>query len=503
MTLLPPVNDLIKLLGEKVARAYLRALFLRTDEFMTFVSFFSGDSVNLTPNFHHWISSVIQKNIRSVVVAPRGGAKSTLIGLYYVLWSALCGNKHHILYISDTFDQAKMIVGNIKSEVEKNALLLWLYPELADAKIKEESIELVNHKGETVLIVPLGQGMKIRGRKYQSYRPDLVVMDDIENLDIVYSERRREDLKRWVDFDIEPAMDRYEKKIVLIGTILHSQSLVSKIFNGDGRYKSWGRIKIPAILPDGSSFWPDRFPIDYLKSIRDDPDHPDYVGSVIFAQEYMNSPQDDSKRVISSSWIRQYNLASLVAKEKGDTYADKLKAWLKDKTIIGGIDAAISEKQTADFFSFYTYALDKETGREYQLDLLHFRDSSPESQVEKIAACVKEWGHDILGIESVMYQAGLKSLVESKLNKMGLLYGIKIEAIKTDKDKIRRARIHSSAFEAGLIYLRNDHQNYDIILNEILDFPAATHDDAFDSLMLSREARGHKRKGRVFAESPI
>ena len=78
---------------------------------------------------------------------------------------------------------------------------------------------------------------------------------------------------------------------------------------------------------------------------------------------------------------------------------------------------------------------------------------------------------------------------------------LKTVALKTDKDKIRRARIHSVAFEGGFVHFRSDHQNTGILRNEVLDFPMGNHDDAFDSLMLAREART-KPRPRVFKNKP-
>jgi len=279
---------------------------------------------------------------------------------------------------------------------------------------------------------------------------------------------------------------------------LHFNSLLNQVIKGEGRYQGWHKLFYKALSGNNESFWPARFSSEYLLQIRDNPEHPDYVGSVVFAQEMQNEPQDDKDRIIKLEWQKEYSLRAELNNYQGDTEDDRLKKFLEGKEVVGGVDPAISEKQTADNFSFYTYAFDKKTGKEYQLDLQIIKTQDINKQVELICDGVEQWGHDALGIETIAYQKGLYQLVKNELQRRGI-YQTRIIEIKTDKDKIRRARIHSSAFEGGFVLLRNDHQNFSIIKQEISEFPLSAHDDTFDSLMLAREAR-QKPTARTFAK---
>ncbi len=170
--------------------------------------------------------------------------------------------------------------------------------------------------------------------------------------------------------------------------------------------------------------------------------------------------------------------------------------------MFGAVDPAISESEKADSFAMYVAGLEKDTAFEKQLDLIHTKEGNINEQVKLICDAVEKWGIELLGIESVAYQKGLFTLVKTEANKRGLYLSIK--EIKTDKDKIRRAKIHSSGFESGFIYLNRDNEHYNILLSQIVEFPMAKHDDALDALMLARETRrAGQSQARVFSRKPI
>lgn len=493
------IQELINKYGEDNTRIYLRERWAKPEHFFEYTSVYSGLFTDATPEVHKTIVAEYLKGGKVGVGLPRGGAKSTLTNLEYVPWCALYGRYKFIIIISDTFAQAKLHVNAIKNELENNAIIKWIYGDVKGGKWGEEGIEVKTTTGELCYIVPLGAGMKIRGLIFNGLRPQLVIWDDIENLEMVYSKERRQKLYEWATKDVEPALDVRHKNIFYIGTILHYHSLLKQVMDHKGVFKGWRTVFIKAIQ-DGKSFWEARYPLAHLVRMRDDPDYHSYVGSAVFAQEYQNEPQDDKDRIIKSDWVKEYSLAEVIRAQNADNDTDRLWKWLQPMERYAAIDPAISEKTTADYFAMYVAAKDPKTGNEYQLDLIHDRSSDPDKQVKWAADKVEEWRLQTLGVEAVQYQAGLAVLIKRELQRRGL--NCRVVAIKTDKDKIRRARIHSVAFEGGFIHIRTDHPKYGIIRGEIDQFPLGEHDDAFDALMLSRELT-NKRTARVFARNPI
>lgn len=490
---------LIDQFGHAKTAAFLRQRFQDPAHFFEFTSLFSETLVDDTPPIHRRIVSEYLQGGRVAVCAPRGGAKSTVTDLEYLGWVAVNGLYTFIVVISDTFSQAKLHVQSLRNEFETNEKLRFVYPGAIGSKWGEEGIEINAINGKTVFILPLGAGMKVRGLRYKGTRPQLAIIDDLENLEIVYSAERRKKLQRWFDFDLEPGLDRYNKNIIYIGTILHYHSLLKQVITNQGKYSSWRTIFIKALDGDGKSFWESRYPSDYLKSIRDDASHPDYVGSIVFAQEYQNEPQDDNDRIIKLAWLKEYKYREMWHMLPGNNDEEREWAWLKTLERVGACDPAISEKQTADNFAVYCFGFDPKSANEYMLDLEVGKFPDIDDQVGLIVEVIVKWKLEVFGIETVAYQSGLAGLVRKELQRKGVY--CHIVPLKTDKDKIRRARIHSSAFEAGFVHLRQDHRNYGILKQEIEEFPIGEHDDTFDALMLARETR-RKPQARVLAKKP-
>lgn len=492
-----PLQTLIANYGKAVSRSYLLERYDKSSSVTEFKFLFPNHIQHKSPAFHDEILGAISKGGKWAFAAPRGFAKSTTTNVIGLAWSALTGRYRFILLISDTYTQAKLQLGALKAELEQNQFIRWLYPEVTGDPWGEDRIVVNSRKGP-VMIMALGAGMKIRGLKFLSFRPQLAVIDDLENLEMVYSAERREKLDRWFNYDLQPSLS-IPKNIIYIGTILHYHALLKKVIDKEGKYSGWNTRHYQALINGNQSLWPEMYTPEYLKAIRDDPNHPDYVGSLVFAQEYQNEPQDDKDRIIRLEWIREYSYIHRIRTFEGISDIQRADLFRRGLEVYAGVDPAIGEKETNDNFSMYVFGLDKKTGEELQLDLIHGKFSIDE-QVERIVNCCREWKIDVLSIESNAYQAGLYQLVRSALQKAGIT--TKINKVITDKDKIRRARIHSVAFEGGFVRLRNDHPKYAIIKRELEEFPFGENDDAFDSLMLAREGR-IKPRARAFGHKPV
>lgn len=82
---------------------------------------------------HEWLGERLdqlheQRGSRINVIGPRGGAKSTIGSMCYVLRAALEGWDEYIWIISDTSSQAETHLKNVKAELESNKLLARDYP---------------------------------------------------------------------------------------------------------------------------------------------------------------------------------------------------------------------------------------------------------------------------------------------------------------------------------------------------------------------------------------
>ena len=520
-------NLLVKQLGEEAAKRFLRLYFknqlrptspaIRRLEFAHF--FFPEAFEEESPELHLNIFADFASGRNFADAAPRGHAKTT-VGSVEVIYRIVCDLNHYTLVISDTYSQARDIVDNIRSELESNRFIRWLYGDLStDWHWTSGSFTTNNH----VRVTARGSNMKVRGLKYRHWRPDFALIDDLENDEAVAKSERREKLLNWFKRALMRAMARKGSQIAILGTVLHNDSLLNNALDGNKGFKGWLRHRWGALVEatDGTltSIWPSMFPVVDLLRMRDDPEYEWYMGPIAFAQEMMNEAVDDTSRIIKKAWIygseEKPLTYSLTAKEElyraqhpdlsvAEDQLDKLIArshWIKNeiRTIYMAVDPAISEKTTADYFAIAVIGVDKQ-GEIWVLDVFRDRISDIDLQVDKIIEYARQWKPDKIKVEAVAYQAGLAKAVQKKA--AAARVHLPIFKVTPDKDKFRRAVIHSANFAGGLVHIRTDMQFFETFVKEILDFPVGEHDDMWDAFMHAAEDLVQRFKTRVFGSKP-
>ena len=226
---------------------------------------------------HKWISSTLDNQFarrgqRAVVIGPRGGAKSTVATLTYVLRQAVMGLEPYILIVSDTESQAIENLANIKLELEDNAHGLSLdYPAaVGQGPIwRENYIRLRNG----VVIHAAGTGQAIRGRRVKQHRPSLIVGDDLENDQHIESSLKRERVETWFNRTLMNMGDERTNTVIL-GSALHRESLLMKLLRRPGWIVRREK-KRPAPFR-AIEKWPDRMDLwNKWETIYNSPDNPD------------------------------------------------------------------------------------------------------------------------------------------------------------------------------------------------------------------------------------
>ena len=143
-----------------------------------FFSLYLGEYVQYPfAPFHKEMFSITEdeKTRISAVVAFRGSAKTTIMTTSFPIW-AITGKlqKKFILILSQTQQQARLHLTNIKRELESNELLkedIGPFEEFSD-EWAANSIVLKNYGAR---IVAASTEQSIRGIKHGRYRPDLVI----------------------------------------------------------------------------------------------------------------------------------------------------------------------------------------------------------------------------------------------------------------------------------------------------------------------------------------
>ena len=189
---------------------------------------------------------------RKLKIAPRGSAKSTIATQLFSLWCALRRAKRFIVIAMDTYEQAALMVEAIKVEIESNPRLAYYFPEFAGAGRRWREGEIVTRTD--VMILGAGARQALRGKRFGPHRPDLVLLDDIENDVNVESPSYRKKLRGWVEkavLKLGPADGSLD--VVMLGTVLHYDAVLVQLSTAPG----WDVRHFRAVekFPDRMDLW--------------------------------------------------------------------------------------------------------------------------------------------------------------------------------------------------------------------------------------------------------
>lgn len=409
-----------------------------------------SDHFSIRPGrFHREIFELLKQAYKySCVVAPRGHTKSTTVTLGYALWCILFKQANFIVIISDTYTQSKYFLDAIKKELETNDLIRFLFGDLTGEVWSEGEIETKNG----VRLICKGAGQKIRGLKWKQHRPDLVIVDDLENEELTENKDRRIKLEKWFFGSVVPALAK-DGRMVVVGTILHYDSLLNKI----SRNPLFKTLFYKAII-DEKPLWEDRYTIEDLKKIKENYRSQGLLDT--FYCEYMNEPISDENAIFKKSYFKHYT---------------DDEALIKSLSKFITVDLAISEKESADYTVIMVCGVDA-IGNIYVLEYLRDR-YTPIETMEWIFKMVDKWQPYKVGIEGVAYQKALQWFIQEEMRRRNKYFII--EELKADTDKQRRIRGLQPRYALGTVYHKAHHTELE---EELLLFPKSPFDDISDAL---------------------
>lgn len=175
--------------------------------------------------------------------APRKHGKSQVISMALPLWCICYGYRVNIVIVSDTGDQAEQFVLNIKTNLEENDVLLADFGNLVRRKKKWKQREIVTDTN--IHLISKSAGQSLRGINYNSVRPDLIVIDDLENDENVETDGQRVKLYKWFT-RVLMKCGGINPIFVYIGTVLNYDALLYKVIHDVG-FSRWNRKSYKAV----------------------------------------------------------------------------------------------------------------------------------------------------------------------------------------------------------------------------------------------------------------
>lgn len=422
--------------------------------------FFQDVLKDKIPAFHKEIYGMIPKEMRVVLAAPRGFAKSTIICIIYPLWLALFAKRRDICLISASETLAVELLRKIKRELESNLLLQAAFGDVRSAKWTENHIILKNG----VEIRAKGAGGQIRG-----FRPDTLLLDDIETDESVESEEQRKKLKEWL---FKACLNTLlpEGQLIIIGTVIHPLSVLADLLEIDnGWIKRKYQAYIDGIEKEGNELWPDARNHEWLQQRKAE------IGTWAFASEFLNNPIADESSPIKPENIRYW-------KELPAQYSGVIS-----------VDPAYSEDNHADYKVASLIAMDQQSNRY----LVHYiRTHEPIGVFQD--AILNLWqsnkgfvtsvGIPNAGVEKGFYDSFLKKCEERKLFppvvELKNVYTNAQTSVSTRNKKARVVSALQPLFQQGKYYIHADHLE---ARDELLTIGSSRWDDVVDTMAYAEQ----------------
>jgi hypothetical protein len=437
------------------------------------------DSPEKTPAFHMdlW-EAMSSKHPWVAIAAPRGHAKSTAGTVTYTLAMAMFKQADHILILSDTESQACQFLGNIKNHLMENEELknaFHIAPVERWDKDTESEIIFAFEDGTKCRIFVRGSEQGIRGATWNTKRPNLIIMDDGENDDMVLSEERRTKFYSKFLNKIIPLGSKH-CLIRIVGTILHTDSLLENLLSDNGNdyenrewdglmekptansTNAWYALRFKAHNEDFSEIlWPQMFSKERLMQIRNV-----YIsaGNIEgYSQEYLNNPIDQQ-----SAYFKKDDMKHIV--EDG-----------QNETMYISCDFAISQKDSRAFTAMVVAGV-TETGVIRIRDVKRFRGDALDI-IDTLFFLVKRYSPDLVFIEQENIARTLGSLLYSEMEKRQTWFSIEMST--ASQDKFKRARSLQARYRAGTFEVDNTKEWYFEYSKEFFEFGKSKYMDQVDA----------------------
>lgn len=416
----------------------------------------------------------------AVVIAFRGSAKSTILVLSFPLWAILGRlQKKFVLILSQTQNQARQLLMNIKREIESNQLLRNDFGALEEETDQwgRDSLVIPKFKAR---IMAASTEQSIRGSRHWEHRPDLIICDDVEDLNSVKTREGRNKTYGWFTGEVIPTGDR-GTRVIVTGNLLHEDSLLMRLKQSMDNGLLNGRFYwYPIADAQGKSLWPGKFPTpESLEELKRT-----VPSEAAWAREFELRIIADQEQVVHPSWIRRYEgLPPLNSSRFGYTAV--------------GIDLAISQKDTADFTAMVS-ALVLGRGRDMRIYILphpiNARLTFPD-QVERIKAIYHTHDRARLFIEDVGYQTALIQQLRQE--------GYNAEGVPTrGQDKRARLALITPFIQNGQVLF--PHHGCDDLIRQLTGFGKEAHDDLADAfaILVFKAVENNRRLARAWPHKP-
>ena len=475
-----------------------------------------GGNYDNMSEFHHEFCSMLSSVAKDEVdehiawACPRQHAKTAYGTNIYPVHQAVYRHRTFIIVVSETVTVAGTFIqwGNRQLKfnrklIEDFGMLLFERPSSNEIDNKEE---YVTQNG--VKVMARGAGGQMRGMRYGSTRPQLMILDDLESEEDVRTKEQRAKILAWFNEEALPAIDKSKGKVIYVGTILSFDSLLDIVIREDKRFRS-RRYKAVESYATNSDLW-DEWKDIYLADDEDASkkarqfyeDNEDKMlegtkllwgeywtyydfmvlltnmGVKSFTQEYQNEPTDEERQIFKVEQFFYYDEGQTFSHEQFEFYA--------------GIDFAMG-KEKGDFSAMVTIAKNRTTGVCYVVDVFNKR-LHPKEFIEVIIDRVRTYQYTLIAIEAQMAQEFFADTLGDRLQDLGYPAHTRLVPVKQRTRKELRIEAMSPDVHNGRIRYKKSQTE---LIGQYEKYPMVAYDDMVDATEMAYNIATDKNTGTI------
>lgn len=402
-----------------------------------------------------------RKSVRKMLLIPRGHLKTAIVTKGFAIQALLRDPDIRILIANQVWDKSREMLSEIKQFLTNKTDLPKLFGEFISDRWREDDI-VIRQRRKALAAPTIGtSGVEA---ELTSSHYDMIILDDIQGEKNFQTAEQREKVKRYY----RSMMDLIEPGgvIIVIGTRWHLDDVYQYIIDNEKEYYD---IEVRQVIEDGRIIFPKKFQKKFNSETKNwqavDYHCTDYIEylkkrpSEEFSSQYMNNPIDSQNAIFKKDYFKYY-----------ERRPDRLFVSMT-------IDPAISEKQSADYFSINVSGMDEKYNI-YVLDTIKGHWKVAES-IDNIFTTYQKWHPSVVGLETVAYQKALKSWLEEKMRERNVHFPITELKRNTNESKEFRIKALEPFYRDGMIFHAPWMKSLE---EELLQFPRGKHDDEIDAL---------------------
>jgi hypothetical protein len=238
------------------------------------------------------------------IAAPRGIGKTTSARAK-ALQQLLFREKFVIPWVSKSHDSSVQQTENLKRDLVMNKEIKKIFGPIKTKAAEgfEESFSKKSWVAYDTMVTPKGAKQQIRGMLFGNKRPDLFIVDDLEDDEYIDSKEYRDALKIWFHSVLMKAVSRYSHdfKIIYIDTLKHEDALLQELLDSS----RWASARFELFDDNHKSLVPE---IMSDADVHEEVEyHRDHGMLDVLYREYRNLPTAKGDNVFQQEFFQYYD----------------------------------------------------------------------------------------------------------------------------------------------------------------------------------------------------